>query len=244
MPLTSSEYLAHLSADGHALCAAAAVDLTAPVRSCPGWDVAQLVRHTGHVHRHKTAIVRRGGIHRPPPLDTPHAPEEGEPLLEWYREGLDDLLSVLAHDPDTPVWSWDGDHRLAFWQRRMAQETLVHRWDAEAAVSALTRVDPDLAVDGVDELLRLFAPMTEEPYDGPGGAISIVSDDAHGMWTVRLRNGLLEVSDEMSLDAEATIQGHAGDLLLALWRRLPLTAVQVAGDTALVHGFLGWIDED
>ena len=245
MPLTSSEYLAHLSADGQALCAAAEVDLSAPVRSCPGWNVADLVRHTGEVHRDKAAIVRDGRVDERPRLPYPEPPaEDGEALLSWYREGLDELLAVLATDPEQTAWGWSGDHRVAFWQRRMAQETLVHRWDAQAAVGAFTGVDADLAADGVDELLRVFAPGTDEPYQGPDGTITVQCLDVEHAWTVRLSGDRLEVDDDLSLDADAVIRGSAHDLLLAMWHRLPLTEVEISGDRSLVEAFLSWIDED
>jgi len=241
--LQPSEYLAHLAADGRALARAAAVDLSAPVPSCPGWDVAELVRHTGQVHRHKAAIIRIGGTQRPdvewPP---PGAPDGHEHLLAWYEEGLDDVLGVLNTDPETPSYSWAGDHRVAFWQRRMAQETVVHRWDGEAAVDAVTPVDPLLAADGVDELLRVFATHTDEPYEGPDGSIAFAASDTGHTWTVQVLAGELTF-DADDGSAAARVEGDADDLLLALWRRRPLTAVTITGDEHLAMTFLAWIDE-
>lgn len=45
---------------------------------------------------------------------------------------------------------------LAFWIRRMAHETAVHRVDAAQAVGERWRVDPELAADGVAEALELW----------------------------------------------------------------------------------------
>ena len=40
-----------------------------PVPTCPGWDLAKLLRHTGRVHRHVTGLVRLR-ISGPPDHDT------------------------------------------------------------------------------------------------------------------------------------------------------------------------------
>src|SRR5919106_3417272 len=132
--MDKTRYLELLRGDGDALAIAASKDLHAHVPSCPEWDMAELVRHTGQVHRHKTAIVRHGGTEFPPGLEREPTPDADDELVGWYREGLDDLIGTLtSRDPETSAWSWAGDHRVAFWIRRMAQETAMHRWDAEAA---------------------------------------------------------------------------------------------------------------
>ena len=240
--LTSGEYLAHLSSDGISLAEGAELDLSAPVHSCPGWDVAELVRHTGGVHRHKAAIIRSGST-QDPRIEWP-VPAADDDLLAWYREGLDDLLRVLRAHPDTPAYSWAGDHRVAFWQRRMAQETLVHRWDAECAVGVFTPVDAVLAADGVDELLRVFAIFTDEPYTGPDGRIRFRSLDTGHAWNVTLTGGALHIAETASrADADAEVSAAAAPLLLALWRRLPHERLTIEGRRDLAEAFLGWIDE-
>ncbi len=49
-----------ISADSNALADAAARDLTAPIPSCPGWVMADLVRHVLGVHESWCRIVERG----------------------------------------------------------------------------------------------------------------------------------------------------------------------------------------
>ncbi|HEV3504110.1 MAG TPA: maleylpyruvate isomerase N-terminal domain-containing protein, partial [Actinomycetes bacterium] len=46
------DYLQALRDEGTALVAAARLGLDPPVPACPGWAVADLVLHTGMVHRH------------------------------------------------------------------------------------------------------------------------------------------------------------------------------------------------
>lgn len=243
MTLTPDEYVRALKADGEALASAADGALDRPVPTCPLWTVADLVEHTGWVHRDKSQRVRRGGT-EPPAVqyrEQPKAPRDT--LLEWYREGLADLAEILgATDPEAPAYSWAGDHRVAFWQRRMAQETLVHRFDAEAAVSRFTPIDLALAADGVDEFLKVFVPRNDEPYEGPQGEIVFASTDTADRWTV-------VPADELHVavggtDGDATVELPAADLLMVLWRRRPLDPAEVTGAEELVTAFLGWNDLD
>ena len=48
------------------------------------------------------------------------------------------------------------DQTAGFWLRRITHDTLVHRLDAELAVGRAVAVTPDLAADGVCDLLDLF----------------------------------------------------------------------------------------
>jgi uncharacterized protein (TIGR03083 family) len=233
-----------LRADGEALAAAAENNLDQPVPTCPGWTIADLVQHTGWVHRHKSAAVRRGGIE---PADVQYWEQPTPPaksLLDWYREGLADLVDVLgSSDPEAPAHSWAGDHRVAFWQRRMAQETLVHRYDAEAAAQEFTSIDAALAADGVDEFLRIFVPANDEAYPGPHGVIVVAPDDGGAGWSVALGDEPV-ISSGATTPADATLRAVTADVLLVLWRRKQPDAVRVDGDQELVRSFLAWSDLD
>jgi hypothetical protein len=49
------------------------------------------------------------------------------------------------------------DQTVGFWIRRMAQETVVHRVDAELAAEVAPGAIPDdIALDGIDEFLIAF----------------------------------------------------------------------------------------
>src|SRR5512132_2120565 len=88
--MATIDYLAALRDDGTAPAAAARQGLDAPVPACQEWTVADLVLHTGMVHRHKLAIVR-GRLAEPPLPWPPPAPPRDE-LPGWYDEGLADPL--------------------------------------------------------------------------------------------------------------------------------------------------------
>lgn len=241
--LTPAQYVQALRADGEALARAAEGSLDRPVASCPGWTVADVVRHTGAVHRHKAAIIRHGGTERPDIPWDDSGPADPATLLDWYREGLEDLAALLeSSDPQTPAFSWTGDHRVAFWQRRMAQETLVHRCDAEEGAGTGSAVDPALAADGVDEFLTAFMPRNEQPYPGPDGTLGLDATDTGDRWSVLLEAGAATLPGGAQPDA--TVSTTAAELLLVLWRRRPLVAESVTGDRTLVDAFLAWNELD
>ena len=232
---TPQQYVESLRADGMALAEAARRDLEAAVPSCPGWTVADLVRHTGEVHRKKLATVQLVGTTRPDTLDWQEPPADDAALVDWYIEGLSQLAEFLSHaDPDQPAWSWAGDHRVAFWQRRMAQETLIHRWDGEDAVGDPGLLDAEMAADGIDEYLRIFLDDPDTPPQGATGTIAITVTGADRSWTLDTRQWPPNVSDQAAPDADATINGDAEAVLLALWRRRPLSTVDLGGDVAVV----------
>jgi uncharacterized protein (TIGR03083 family) len=231
-------YLELLEQDGTAMAEAAERDLRAQVPSCPEWDVAELVRHTGLVHRHKAATVRRGGTDYTEDLEVTEGPEADTELMEWYRAGLDDLLATLSSaDPETPAWSWSGDHRVAFWNRRMAQETAVHRWDAENAVGAAGSIDPELAADGVDEMLGVFIPGEGLVYEGSAGSIYLHCTDLPDEWIVTLPPGRVPTYERGPGAHDAGVAGTAEELLLLVWRRIELDRVEVEGARSLVTDF-------
>jgi uncharacterized protein (TIGR03083 family) len=59
---------------------------------------------------------------------------------------------------DVEVWTWTGANQPVAWvERRMAQETAVHRWDAANAVGLPYDIPTAVAADGIDEFLTWFA---------------------------------------------------------------------------------------
>ena len=229
------DYLQALRDEGTALATAARQGLDPPVPACEGWTVADLVLHTGMVHRHKLEIVR-GRLAEPPSPWPPPAPPRTE-LLGWYEQGLEELHTVLEDtDPETRVWTFYRPDRTAgFWRRRMAQETAVHRVDAESAHGDPRRVPAALAADGVSELVEVFlAPHADgEPVGGRGESLHLHATDTEGEWQLRLLPAGVEVGRGHA-QADATASGEASDLLLVLWGRAPADPLERSGDPALL----------
>ena len=229
------DYLQALRADGTDLSTAARRGLDPPVPACEGWTVADLVLHTGMVHRHKLEIIR-GRLAEPPSPWPPDAPSRAE-LLGWYDQGLEELLTVLEDaDPETRVWTFHRpDQTVGFWHRRMAQETAVHRVDAESAHGDPRPVPGALAADGVTELLEVFlAPHSDgAPVGGRGESLHLHATDTEGEWQLRLLPAGVEVGRGHA-QAHAAAAGGASDLLLFLWGRAKADPLEVSGDPALL----------
>lgn len=220
--------------EGAALGDAAGADLAAPVPAAPGWDTTQLLRHVGLIHTRTSVILRTGTMERPTRENgmLPAAPREG--VLDWYREALAGVVADLRalDDPDRPVYAFSPAHRRAgFWPRRMAQETTVHRVDAEQAVARpVGPIDPALAVDGVDEVFGVFVPVFGAARSpGDGRTVHLHATDAEGEWLIRFAEGDVEV-EVGHAKGDAAVRGPAADLLLWLWGRRPLEGLEVFGD--------------
>jgi uncharacterized protein (TIGR03083 family) len=237
------DYVRFIRADGQVLADAAERAMASPVPSCPGWTGYDVVAHTGKVHRLIGDRVRRGSRGEDD-VERPVVPE-GDAVLPWYREGLGMLVDVLGStDPDAPVWNWSSiwPDTAAFWPRRMAHETAVHRNDAEEAAGAVRAIDTTLAADGVDEFLMVHFAEDADELTGEGDAVGLHTTDAPGGWTVVAGRDGAKIESSLRTHRDATIEGGASDLVLVLWRRLPLDAVTVSGDPALAERFLAAAD--
>jgi uncharacterized protein (TIGR03083 family) len=232
-----ARYLQLLREDGDALATAAEQDLHAHVPSCPDWNMAALVRHTSQVHRHRTALVKRKSTERPDDLEREPGPSD-EKIVHWYRTGLEELLDAFATaGPDAPAWTWHGENNVRFWMRRMAQETAVHRWDAQNAAGTPSVIDAELASDGIDEFLDKFIPLDQIPYQGPAGTLHLHCVDVPGEWTVMLEPSEVPSFERGHAKGDAAVRGPAHNLLLWVWRRLDGSAVEVLGDAGRADAF-------
>lgn len=228
-----SEYLSALRAEGTALAEQAGADLSAPVAACPGWSVADCVEHTSSVHRWVEHTVRTGERIRRRDMPGPG----GGDVLAWYRDGLAGLLATLeATDPAATVWTFavHSASTAGWWRRRMLQETAMHRWDVEAAVTAAPAAFPPApAADGVDEYLADFLP--DEELGGLTGTLHLHATDTDGEWFVDLADAGAAPRHEHG-KADTALRGAASDLLLWLWNRQPADGrLEVFGDRAVVQ---------
>lgn len=239
--MDASTHLDALAREAAALTAAARRGVGASVPGCPGWTVAELVHHTGGVHRWVTAVVRS----RPADGDQlrhlrnePRAPDDE--LVDWFEEGAAGLQAALGDaDPHDEVWTWTRRSKeVAFWCRRMAQETAVHRWDAQGAHGPPEPIESELAADGVDELLVMFLPgvRNREPARPPAGErFHFHRTDGAGEWLVTFgEDGRIDVAQEHA-KGDLAVRGPAPELLLFLWGRTGPDELEVFGDAALLE---------
>jgi uncharacterized protein (TIGR03083 family) len=234
------EHLEALRRDGALLAeAASAVELDAAVPHCPGWRVRDLVRHTGGIHRWAAAYV--GGA-RPRPMEDGETrrimapPEDDGSLVDWFREGHANLVKTLeAAPPELDCWSFlPAPSPLAFWARRQAHETAIHRADAQGAGGPVTPFAPQFAADGIDELLLGFASRRNGKLRAdPARTLRLHATDTGADWLVRVEPQRIEVTREAG-EGDWSVAGPASDLYLLLWNRRGTEGLQVQGDPALL----------
>jgi uncharacterized protein (TIGR03083 family) len=180
-------------------------------------------------------ILRTGTMERPSRRNgmLPEVPDDG--VLEWYRARLAELVEDLRTmgDPERPVYSFSPAHqRAGFWPRRMAQETLVHRVDAEQAVGRpLGDIDPALAADGIDEVFTVFVPaLGADRSPGDGRTVRLAATDADAAWTIRFAPDEVAMERDDDGPADVVVRAPAADTLLWLWGRGPLDRLDVEGE--------------
>ena len=224
-----TEHIAALDREGTHLAATAA-DLTAAVPPCPQWTVQDLVTHLGGIHRWATSIVRDQLADDP--LDEPGAafvaPAPGEDVRQWFVDGLAGMVDALrAADPVLRCFTFlPAPSSLAFWARRQAHETAIHRADAESVTGSITPFPADFAADGIDELYAFIGRRRRFRHVDEPRTLAIRPNDADG-WTITLAPDGIRAATGAG-PAEATVSGTASDLYLWVWNR-PATVV-VDGD--------------
>lgn len=183
----------------------------APVPTCPGWVVRDVVEHTGQAHR-STAALLRG--------EEPGARVEmgGDPM-EWLRDGAIELVEALTRAPQE------------FLARRACHVTTLRAVDALAAALGRapdpgeTWIGTDLAVDGIDEVLtELTTRPTSRLRSADESVLVVDPGDAADWWLVRIgphpavaRRGSGPRPEVPA--ADWVLDGSAVRLYLALWDR-------------------------
>jgi uncharacterized protein (TIGR03083 family) len=234
--METADLLASLQRDTDRLAEVVVRFPTARVPTCPEWDVAELGRHTSQAHRWALANITAGGTTRPARVDAP-GPSDPAELAAWMREGAAELARLVTADPDAPTWTLGGPGRAAFWARRQAHETAVHRWDGQAAAAAAggpapDPVEADLAVDGIEEAFEMAGFMVRRGTETPAGSCHLHRTDGPGEWMLRGGDGRIDVTHEHG-KGDCAVRGSASDLLLYLWTRKPASELEVFGDPGL-----------
>jgi uncharacterized protein (TIGR03083 family) len=242
-----AEHITMLRRQGDLLAAAAErAGLDAAVPPCPPWLVKDLLRHTGYIHRwaakHVTERPARV-LDGPPEEEILRGGAPDSELLDWFRAGYAALAQTLATaDPALEYAAFiAAPSALAFWARRQAHETAIHRADAESAAETTPEYPADFAADGVDELIMGFGRRRKyQPAAGPhGGLLRVMAVDTGDVWSVEAHEGRLQPRRDASGAADGarcTASGPASDLYLYLWNRADAkrVGVTVTGDRALL----------
>jgi uncharacterized protein (TIGR03083 family) len=238
------------------------------VPSCPGWKLRDLAWHLGGVwnfwgrvvaERVTSVDVLQTWEATPRPSDTF--------LVDWVMAAHTSLFSALAGTPPhQEVWTWTGANRDARWvERRMTQETAVHRWDAANSVGLPYDIPVAVAADGIDEYLTWFAGRGAGADSTPvGGTVHLHCTDVDttitpsvttnaptsvaeprsavgGEWLVTALDPTGARFTREHAKGDAAVRGRAADLLLWLWKR-DAGPVEILGDEAVAERFRNYTD--
>jgi uncharacterized protein (TIGR03083 family) len=236
--LSAVDYLSAIRQEAAAISAAASLGLTTPILRYPGWTMLDLITHTGGVHRWVTAVVRDRSQERIPR----HSYADEMPpdhAIGWFETGVRELVATLESvDPETAVWSLSDDRTAAFWHRRMAHETALHRWDAQLAHGAPVPIDPDLAVSALGESLDIYVTRRLDGQDisGSGETVHLCCADRPAGWRIALEPSAVQVKPLANAvdTADADISGGASDLWLFVMGRLPISALRATGGQSAI----------
>jgi uncharacterized protein (TIGR03083 family) len=220
----------------------------APVPTCPDWVLRDLVRHIGMVHRWATVYVR-DGVTTMLTEDEERdrllpAPEDDAALVDWYREAHAALVAALGAAPaDLACWHFlPAPSPLAFWARRQAHETAIHRVDAQGAAQratqgaggGITPLEPAFAVDGVNEMVSGFVlRAARRLLTDPPKSLLLSTTDTGDDWLVRIGTDAVNVAHETG-PADCTVRATASDLYLLLWNRRTPDGLDVDGDRSVL----------
>lgn len=209
----------------------------APVAACPGWTMDRLVSHVGVVHRWATHCA----THAAPPEDrSAFRMSENADSRQWLLDGATQLAETLrALDPLAPTWHpFPAPQVAGLWPRRMAHETAIHRWDAQAAVGAPSPIEPWLATDGIDEYFEVMVPRQAVERELPAESLHVHCTDIEGEWLVEVVDGEYRLVREHRKGA-AALRGPADQILLALWGRDRIGAdLEPVGDDGVLNDWL------
>jgi len=235
--MENSRYLECLEADYRRIREVVPGHLEDRVPTCPEWTVNDLTWHVGMVYLHKTIAMREGAE----PVSWPPDYDDDASALELIDDAYRQLVAEFAaRDSAAASGTWYGpDQTVGFWIRRMAQETVIHRIDAELGTGEqVAPVADDLAADGIDELLKVFVSysvsnwaryFTEALGDSPGHTYLITADatvtSPRSSWLVSTSPGQFTVAggpgERLSgtVTPDVTISGAPTDMLRWAWNR-------------------------
>lgn len=233
------ELLDELTREGALLTAAVERgDPDAKVPSCPDWTLRDLVQHAGGIHRWATRIVveRSEGMITDSLESIAGGWPDDRDLAAWFRAGHTLLVDALTAAPDDMACFafLPAPSPRAFWARRQAHETTIHRVDAELATFGVSEIPAPLATDGIDELLTGFLPRRGSKLK-PETTVryAICPTDVDASWVVTAGpEGA--TTERGGTEGEVVLRGSAADLYLLLWNRGDLDGIEVTGDPSLL----------
>jgi uncharacterized protein (TIGR03083 family) len=197
--MADTETLESISSEGLRLLELARSDPDRQVPHYPDWTLRDLIAHTARIHARTTVTCKT----LPSEPIAPDKPPADRDVFDWYAETLPAMVRALAEaDGEADVWALTPERRIGSWERRMAIETGVHRWDASDAFGEPAPLSSLVSTLGLDEFDQLWLERL-----GDISTLRLEATDIGRSWTY----GAGEPS--------ATVRATASDLYLRLMAR-------------------------
>jgi uncharacterized protein (TIGR03083 family) len=225
---------------------AAAASLDAPVPTCPGWTLFDLVQHLGVGRRAWAATVAAGPATAKAAPDEPTAPQDREALLAWMAASTRQLLDALeAAGPDRGCWVGWGDSQspatTGAVARRQLQEIALHTYDAQLTAGVPAALVDEVALDGVEEFL-FTCNATTSPWPHEPAALNYHVTEGRS-WRLDFNANGLQVTRITTPDADAdvSITATAAELELTMYGRIPVESLKIDGDGQVLQRLVEWV---
>jgi uncharacterized protein (TIGR03083 family) len=159
------DYIDVIEGEADRIRAAYAADPGGKVPWSERWSVNTVARHVAGSHHVVAQIIEDRPTADFGRFESLAQPAKGDPgFPAWFAAGTEALVAQCRIAPPAETcWTPHpavGD-TVGFWIRHMANETLVHRWDAEAGAGITgPAMDPVVAADALDENLDLAVGAT------------------------------------------------------------------------------------
>jgi uncharacterized protein (TIGR03083 family) len=242
MPMEPAAYVDAVKSESQDLITAVgqgAMDV--PVPTCEGWEVRDLALHVGEFCGFWSHVLCEATGRPKTPFPDPPG---GDDLAGWLADRCVDLAGELeATPPQVEVWTWfDADHTAGFVRRRTAHEIAIHRFDAQSAHGITMPVPPELAADGIDEILDVLVTARTRTGTGTGSTMVLRSTDLGLDWAVTIEADHIDVhrgtQDDPPVEgSQLIVTGSASDLELTLYHRPTLGTVDVHGDYSVLDSW-------
>jgi uncharacterized protein (TIGR03083 family) len=236
------DHLAVLESEASRILAAYHANPSGRIPWSDRWTVNTVSRHVAASHYAVARIIEdrpRADFGSTQDLEQP--PKADPTFPAWSLAGTEALLTQCRSVPQHErCWSPfpAGADTVGHWSRHMANETLVHRWDAEAGAGiAGLPMDPEVAADAVDEFLMILLGATRAHFQAPAGpGIHLAATDSVDEWFLDLSQPGRHVASRHPIDVALSIRATAEELLLLVYGRIEPHAhgFRVEGDPELV----------